>query len=68
MDYEHEPTRGPGAWIGAGLLVAVGGAALIVVSRVEPGSLLSAVIGWVLVGVGVMTAAVAVWWSARRRR
>ena len=29
MDYQHQPTPGPAVWIGAGLLVAVGGASML---------------------------------------
>ncbi|NMM92191.1 hypothetical protein B2J88_49460 [Rhodococcus sp. SRB_17] len=46
MDYEHQPMHGPGVWIGAGLLVTVGGVALLWVSRSASGDQALAVAGW----------------------
>lgn len=68
MAYEHEPTRGPGVWVGAALLVAVGGGSMAWVSHTTPDGFIFAAIGWILVGVGVLTASVATWWARRRRR
>lgn len=53
MGYEHQPTPGAAVWSGAGLLVTVGGAALLWVSRVDAGDVALAVAGWIAVVVGL---------------
>lgn len=56
MDYEHQPTPGPAVWIGAGLLVAVDGADLLWVSRVDADDVVLAVTGWITVNTSSMLA------------
>ncbi|MFD6517064.1 hypothetical protein [Rhodococcus sp. NPDC060176] len=68
MGYEHQPTPGPAVWIGAGLLVAVGGAALLWVSRVDAGDVALAVAGWITVVVGLTGIAVGVWRAILHRQ
>lgn len=68
MDYEHQPTPGAAVWIGAGLLVTVGGAALLWVSRVDAGDVELAVAGWSTVVVGVTSAAAGVWHALLHQR
>lgn len=68
MDYEHQPTRGPGLWVGAGALTAIGGVALVWVTRDDAVRWTLAIAGWALFGIGVVTTMAGLWWAARHRR
>ena len=64
MDYEHQPTPGPAVWIGAGLLVAVGGASMLWTSS-DPAL---TVIGSILLIAGLACAGAGFGRVLRRRR
>ncbi|MFE4502263.1 hypothetical protein ACFRFQ_20630 [Rhodococcus sp. NPDC056743] len=60
MNYEHEPTPGPGVWIGAGALCVVGGLSLVWAQ-------ISTVIGLLVAVAGLATLAGGMWYAVRRR-
>lgn len=66
MDFEHQPTPGPAVWIGAGVLVAIGGAALLWMANASSSDAVTAIIGWVLVVAGLASTAGGVWRKRHR--
>ncbi|WP_337002701.1 MULTISPECIES: hypothetical protein [unclassified Microbacterium] len=67
MDHEHEPTPGPAVWIGAGVLAAIGGGALLWVSLTAGNDDVLTLIGSILVTAGVVSAVAGIWRALRRR-
>lgn len=66
MDFEHQPTPGPAVWIGAGVLVAIGGAALLWMANASSSDAVTTIIGWVLVVAG-LASTVAGFWRKQHR-
>lgn len=70
VDWEHEPTSGPAVFVGAGVLSAIGGAAVLWTqiassSPVEPGVVVLAV---ALLAFGTISAGLAIRLLQRGRR
>ena len=67
MDYQHQPTPGPAVWIGAGLLVALGGASMLWAAGGASLDLLP-IIGSILLVAGLACAGAAIGRLLRARR
>ena len=67
MDYQHQPTPGPAVWIGAGLLVALGGASMLWAAGGASLDLLP-IVGSILLVAGLACAGAAIGRLLRARR